>query len=664
MRISQTVIKELKRLVGAQYVRQDELTLRLYAYDCSVSFHRPDAVVTLTKPEQLAPVLSLLSKEKIPFITRAAATNHAGSCTAVRGGVILNLNALRTIYRIDTKQQFAEVDPGVITGQLQQKLHSLGFFYAPDPASEQVSTLGGNLAQNASGARCLKYGNTADNTLQIEWLTPSGQKMTLRHDAPGPDWLGLIAGSEGTLGMIQKMQVRILPQPQSVKTFLVTFSSLEDSIQTVTDLVASGLIPRCIEAMDRVTIQAVEDFTHAGYPQAEALLILELDGNTQQIQTDTKVLQKICKQNHCVSFTAAQSEEEREKLWRGRRAAYAAMAVLAPNVAVGDGTVPRSELPATLKQVRQIIDTYGLSASLLFHAGDGNFHPQLVFDARHQEQTRLVHKALQEILKACVDHGGTVSGEHGIGVEKRAAMTYQYPRQTLQLFKQIKHALDPQLLANPEKIIPIDFASRATTYQSAEPTVQTLQQQVQKHFSQAKPFHIIGSATQLHIADKSVLSTRALDKILDIDKTNYTATVQTGIKVKHVLSVLSKEHVFAKLPADYPGTLGGLVATKTCPQFTSQIIGIEAITPDGELIQYGGKLMKNAAGYNLCRLFTGSWGALGLITQITFKIYATPVKAQLICAQIPAAGPLFQAIKKELDPKNIFLSPAFEQDIA
>ncbi len=663
MLIASTLTTKFKYLLGKDHVMTDPISLALASYDCSLSQHRPDLVLHPTKLTQLESTIGLLACEKIPFVARAAATNHAGSCAAIKGGAILDLNALKDIENIDTTQGFADVSPGTITGDLQQALAPLGFFYAPDPASERVCTLGGNLAQNASGARCLKYGNTADNVLQAEFITPDGQVHVLRHDKPGPDWLGLIAGSEGTLGIIKRLRVKILPTPKHVKTFLITFTSLENCVQTVTDLIASGLTPRCVEAMDDVTIKAIENFSHAGYPDAAALLILELDGSLATIKKDTALLEKICQQNNCKTFQAASTEDERQKLWAGRRAAYAAMAALAPNVAVADGTVPRSELPRALQQVREIISRYGLTASLLFHAGDGNFHPQLVFDSRSSVQTQLVHRALQEILKACVDCGGTISGEHGIGIEKRALMTYQYSCQTLRLFKKIKQAFDPNNLANPDKIIPVGFEGRASLYQEQDPNVLSLQQQILQRFTQKEPSLIMGANTHQSNLHTPVLSTLSLNCILEIDRTNYTATVQAGVPVPEVIRALRAQHAYAKLPVDYAGTLGGLVATKTALEFTSQIIGMQAILPNGDIVQYGGKIMKNAAGYNLCRLFAGSWGALGLITQITFKIYATPqTKKALLITQIPEPNPLFQAIKQEIDPLHLFRSAVFKED--
>ena len=662
MRLSQRVISKLQRLAGKENVHTDEISLALNGYDCSQSRHRPDAEITLKKPSLLEPLICLLAEEKIPFIARAAATNHAGSCAAVKGGVVLNLNPLHQIYQIDTRNGFADVAPCAITAELQNALTPLSYFYAPDPASEKVSTLGGNLAQNASGARCLKYGNTSDNTLRAEFITPRGETHVLRHDACGPDWLGLVAGSEGTLGIIKNLRVKILPAAKHVKTFLATFPSLAASVQTVSDLVARGLIPRCVEAMDQITTRAVEDFSHAGYPKdAQALLIIELDGTLKQIKQEAQLLEELCRANSCDTFTAARTEAEREKLWRGRRAAYSAMAALAPNVAVGDGTVPRSELPKALSQVRQIIEQNGVMASLLFHAGDGNFHPQIVFDGRNAEQTRRVNKTLHEILKTCVGFGGTVSGEHGIGVEKRAVMACQYSRETLRLFQQIKRAFDPDNLANPSKIIPVHFEDKTLPAPENDVSVLAMAQKIKNRFNQKHSTTLVGTNTQLKSHAADILSAAELNRILEIDKTNYMAVVQAGVKTQDLLRELEKQGVYTFLPPSYTGSIGGLTACKAYPAFIRQITGVQAILPNGDIVNYGGKIMKNAAGYNLCRLFAGSAGALGMITKLTFKIYATPQTLENEAKPLFSFEPdsLFRAVKNEVDPLHLFRTAAF-----
>lgn len=652
MQISRSVLKQLKKTAGEQNVLTDGLSLALYSYDCSLSRTKPDVAILVPAPQVLPEIIKILSENKIPFTPRAAATNHAGGCVTLYGGAVLDLTRLNHILNINTQAKFADVQPGVITADLQEQAAAQDLLYAPDPASARVCTLGGNAAQNASGARCMKYGGTADYILEADWITPSGQTLHLNRSNPGPDWIGFLCGSEGTLGIFSQLRLKLIDEPKHVKTFLVTFPSLQAGIQTVSDLAAQGIIPRCVEAMDQYTTQTVEEFAHAGYPtSANALLILELDGTPKQIETQAARLEEICRKNLCQTFTAARTEAERAKLWLGRRAAYAATTLTAPNVMVGDGTVPRSQLPLALQKVNAIIARYGLKAGLLFHAGDGNFHPHLVFDERNRLQAAQAAKAAKEILQACVECGGTVSGEHGIGVEKRAAMAFEYDKNTLGFFASLKNALDPMHLANPGKIIPVDFAEKCRPDTPLSPAEEQLAQEIKKRFEQKTPSYVTGNASRRKPLPHAALNTRMLNKIIEIDKTNYTATVQAGVSTAELAKRLEKEGVYASFPAD-KGTLGGAFAANICPEFSSQVTGIKAILPTGKLISYGGKVMKNAAGYNLCRLFSGSSGELGLITELTFKIYATP-------AQHPGHKPAAVQWPEEFLPVKQAADPAF-----
>lgn len=652
-KLSAEIVRHLKKIAGKENVLTDEVSLALYAYDCSVSRSSPDGVILIKTADILPKLVSFLYQQHIPFIARASATNHAGSCAALHGGILLNMAPLNHILEINTKESYAWVESGVVTGRLQQALDPFGFFYAPDPASERVCTLGGNFIQNASGARCLKYGNTAAHVLEAEVILPTGEILTLTPSNSVGNLLGLLSGSEGTLGLVTRLKVKILPKPAHIKTFLVTFSSLEKSIQTVTDLVAQGILPRCVEAMDKTTTVSVEAFTHAGYPtEAEALLIFELDGNTQQIAQDEEQLQKICLKNGALDFIVAQNEEERQRLWRGRRAAYSAMARLAPNVMVGDGTVPPQELPRALEKIRTILAEENIQASMLFHAGDGNFHPQLIFDERRKPDVVQIKKIIKKILQVCVDCCGTISGEHGIGVEKRALMAYQYTADTLSLMSKIKHATDPLQLANPLKIIPLDYEEKARIEKTAPfltPFISALQQAV-------TPLQITGANSQLMTSGtKEILSSLSLNRITDIDTANYTVTVQAGMLVSDLLQTLQMRNLFCILPPT-KGTVGGLVASGCAPGIYPHILGIEALLADGSFITYGGKLMKNAAGYNLIRLFAGSQGKYGLITQLTLRIFTTP---QAVVKQMPFCHVTLNAwsekLKKELDPRGILL---------
>ncbi len=624
MKLPPEVNKQLARVLGPEQVQTDETALALYGYDCSLSRARPDGVLLITDACQIPPVLQLLHKYAIPFVPRASATNHAGSCAALKGGFILNLTRLNRILEINTRGGFAVVEPGVITGNLQAALAPLGFFYAPDPASQSMCTLGGNLAQNASGARCMKYGGTLDHVLQARAVLPDGTPVELSRKNGGPDLLGLLAGSEGTLGVITRLTVKILPVAKHIRTFLVTFPSLQNSVEAVSALAAQGIIPRCVEAMDKTTTRAVEAFAQAGYPtDAEALLIFELDGTPAQIKKEESCLQDICKTYHALHFITAATKEQRVRLWRGRQSAYAAMARLAPNVIVGDGTVPRSELPRALARVQEILVKNNVQASLLFHAGDGNFHPQILCDQRQKTAVRHVIHVLREILQVCIDCGGTVSGEHGVGVEKRALLAQQYEVSTLQAMACIKQALDPQYLANPLKILPYQFNEKALLPRPVLPEVAQVQEQLFQFIRQKTPYVIVGRNTRLKTRFPAVLSAQDLNQILEVDTSNYTLTVQAGVPLKKLKERCAQAGVYTPLPAE-GGTVGGAFCSGRFPGFYAQVIGIEALLPTGSYVRYGGKLMKNAAGYPLTRLFAGSRGNFGLVTQLTFKIFAAP----------------------------------------
>ena len=657
MYIPAPALRALRRAVGSQNVCTDEVSILLHAYDCSLSRMRPDVVIHITNTKQIASVIKILHQFRIPFVARAAATNHAGSCSTPKGGAVLNLAALTNILQIDTQAGFAVVEPGVVTGQLEQALAPLGYFYAPDPASRNACTLGGNLAQNASGARCLKYGGTLDHVLEVSLVLPDGTTQTLSRQEAGPDWVGLLCGSEGTLGVVTQLKVKILPAAQFIRTFLVSFDTLEDCVQTVTDLTAQGIIPRCMEAMDRLTTQTVEQIAPAGLPtEAGATLLLELDGGKAALEKEEKIVWQMCRQNHAIKVSPAQKEQA-ARWWHARGQAYNAMARLAPNVLVCDGTVPRSELPRTLKKVRHILEENNITASLLFHAGDGNFHPQLIFDERNPIETQRAGKAAKLILQACIEAGGTVSGEHGVGVEKRSMLACQYNQDTLDLFSRIKHAFDPENLSNPCKIIPVDYAKKTTDATDNQPDeLQDFRQKFKQQLAQEKPFFITGHNSVLR-AQETCFSVKELNKIIDIDLTNYTVTAQAGVALTQLTDTLKKHGVYSVLP-NGKGTVGGAFSSGCYPAFYAHTTGLQAILPDGTQIRYGGKLTKNAAGYNILRLFAGAQGTLGIITELTFKIYAAKPAPLTAAAFVPLQrNELYKRMKKEIDPKNLLQIP-------
>jgi glycolate oxidase len=452
------LVEEVAAIVGKGNVLQDKASLAVYEYDASLFQGRPDVVAFPTDTQQVARLVRLANRERVPFLARGAGTNLSGGTAPTRGGIIMDLCRMRRILDIDVNNQTALVEPGVYNLALQNVLAPLGYYYAPDPASQKVSTLGGNLGENSGGPHCLKYGVTSNHVLGAEVVLPNGEVVWFggaAADAPGPDLMGLFVGSEGTLGIATKILVRIMRQPEHVVTILGIFQSLEEAGQTVSDIIGQGIIPATLEIMDNLVIRAVEASVKAGYPEdAEAVLIIELDGLADGMDEQAQRIEEICKANNVVSVRRAKDNAERAELWAGRRGAFGAVARLRPSYLVCDGTVPRTKLPDALRAVKEVSRKYGLPIGNVFHAGDGNLHPLILFDGRIPEELEKVHKAGTEILEAVARLGGTISGEHGIGTEKLREMRLIFREEDLEMMRRVKRALDPEELCNPGKLVP------------------------------------------------------------------------------------------------------------------------------------------------------------------------------------------------------------------
>jgi glycolate oxidase subunit GlcD len=432
--------------------------LAVFEYDAGLDKEVPGFVVFTRTADEVAQVVRFLHREGNSYIARGSGTNLSGGTIPLNRGVVIELSRMNRILEIDLPNERAMIEPGVYNLTLQNALAPLGYYYAPDPASQKVSTLGGNFGENAGGPHCLKYGVTSNHILGAEVVWPNGEKAWLGSkavDPPGPDLLGLLVGSEGTLGIATKILVRIMRSPERVLTMLAIFKNLEDAGQTVSDIISEGIIPATLEIMDNMMIRAVEESMHAGYPlDAEAVLIIELDGLSDGMEEQAQRILEICGKNGVVSTRRAKDAAERADLWAGRRGAFGAVARLAPSYLVCDGTVPRTKLPAALSAVKKVGQKYNLAVGNVFHAGDGNLHPLILFDDRNAEEMERVHKAGLEILKICADLGGTISGEHGIGTEKLKGMPLVFRDSDLEMMQSLKTAIDPKGVCNPGKVIP------------------------------------------------------------------------------------------------------------------------------------------------------------------------------------------------------------------
>lgn len=456
--ISKKLIRKFQKICGNDGVLFHPQDLILYQYDASIDRALPEVVVFPKTVEDVVEIVKVAHQEHLPLIPRGSGTNLSGGTIPRFGGIVITFSRMNRILEIDLKNRCAVVEPGVFNLDLQKALASLGYYFAPDPASQRVSTIGGNIAENAGGPHCLKYGVTSNHILGLEIVLSDGTILNIGgkiEDNLGYDLKGLLVGSEGTLAIVTKAIVRIKPLPESVKTMLAMFSDMNNAVDTVTEIIANGIIPASLEMMDKPIIQTIETALHLGYPvDAEAILVIELDGLQIAIDVEVEKILKICHQHGVTEVKIAKTDAERDDLWKGRRASFGTLTQLRPSIMIADGTVPRTKLPQVLSRVIQVCEKYSLTVGNVFHAGDGNLHPFILYDERDKKERQRVLQATNEILKICVAAGGTISGEHGIGLEKKQAMKLLFSEQDLDVMKRVKTAFDPYNLFNPNKIFP------------------------------------------------------------------------------------------------------------------------------------------------------------------------------------------------------------------
>jgi glycolate oxidase len=452
------IAEELNRLIGKEKVLGSDMQIQLYEYDAYLLRSKPDCIVLPETTEEVAKVVRFAHANGIPVVARGAGTNLTGGSVCLHGGIAVVLTRMNRILDLDIENQRVVVQPGVVTLNLKIFLAKHGYLYQPDPASEKASTLGGNVAENSGGPHCLKYGVTSNHVLGGEIVLFDGETVQIGGkalDNPGFDLPGVFTGSEGTLGIITKIILRIVPRSEAVKTMMCIFDSIADGGDTVSAIIADGIIPAALEMMDNLTIKAVEEAYNSGLPKdAAAVLIIELDGLSDGMERQTERVREICRKNHVREIRIAGNQAERDAIWAARKGAFGAVGRLRPNYLVNDGTVPRTRLPETLARVIAIGEKYNLPIANVFHAGDGNLHPLILFDERDKEELARVHKAASEIMDVCVEMGGTISGEHGIGVEKLEGMPLIFSERDLAAMNRVKKAFDPADRYNPGKALP------------------------------------------------------------------------------------------------------------------------------------------------------------------------------------------------------------------
>jgi len=452
------VIRELEKLLGKQAVLSAPEDLLMYEYDGSVEVARPDCVVFPRTTEHVVGIVRLANQHNVPLVGRGAGTGLSGGALARKGGICIVFSRMNRILSIDLENQRAVVQPGVVNLDLTRAVEHAGLYFAPDPSSQRACTIGGNVAENAGGPHTLAYGVTVNHITGLELVMPSGEVVRIGSscvEAPGYDLTGLLVGSEGTLALITEITVKLTRLPEAVKTLLAIYETVDDATETVAEITACGITPSACEMLDGKTLRAVEAYVHAGFPlDCAAVLLIEVEGLREAVEGQAEDIADVCRRHRAREVRVARDAAERELLWKGRKNAFGALGRLAPSNYVQDGVIPRTKLPETLRRIDEIGRAHGFDIGNVFHAGDGNLHPIILFDARDKQQFERAVETATEIITLCLDMGGAITGEHGVGMEKDALMQLMFTEADLDAMRSVRDAFNPAGLLNPGKIFP------------------------------------------------------------------------------------------------------------------------------------------------------------------------------------------------------------------
>ncbi|HLR07406.1 MAG TPA: FAD-linked oxidase C-terminal domain-containing protein [Pyrinomonadaceae bacterium] len=739
------LVEELREIVGEENVLSEPDELLVYECDGLPQHkHPPRAVVFPNSTEETSDVLQLLAGEGVSFAPRGAGTGLSGGALAINRGVVIEIARMRRILRVDPENRIAVVQTGLVNAHLSRAVAPYGLYYVPDPSSQPSCTIGGNIAENAGGIHCLKYGTTTDHVIGARVVLSDGAIVDLVGGAVGYDLLGVFVGSEGTFGIATEATVKLSPIPPAVRTLLADFSDVDRASHAVSAIIAAGVLPAALEMMDNAIIRAVEAsvFT-AGLPiDAQAVLLVELDGVEAGIDEDAEKVEAILRERGARSVHSATDQNERKKLWAARKGAFGAVGRLSPDIMIQDAVVPRSHLPEVLAETYRIAAHYNLQLANVFHAGDGNLHPLICFDLRRGDDLEHVRQAGREIMETCVRAGGSITGEHGVGLDKSAYLPLIFSEDDMDAMLRVRAAFDPSGLCNPGKIIPLPRGcgeARAVATQSlSEPgavqgeglsnarpiphpsplptgaevftpsrlgpktaTAARLAERISEARIANEFKRIVGALNvnrlvetdlaakfQTNTAETErtlsvapatagearevtklaareglalipagtaswrdvgnplsrmdlILSTHRMTKIIRHEPADLVATAEAGTTLVEFQKQLANAGQWLPIdpPDDGHATLGGVVATGLggaqgfgygLPR--SFVIGMRVVLADGRSIKAGGNVVKNVAGYDLCKLFCGSYGTLGLITELTFKLRPRPAETRTIIA--------------------------------
>jgi len=693
------LINNLSAIVGRENVlsRPDELLV----YECDglpQHKHRPRAVVFPSSTEETAAIMRELARANVAFTPRGAGTGLSGGALALNSGVVIELARMRKILSIDPEKRIAVVQPGVVNLNVSKAVAPYGLYYVPDPSSQPTCTIGGNIAESAGGIHCLKYGTTTDHVLGLRVVLAGGEIVDLG-GVEGYDLLGTFIGSEGTFGIATEATLRLAQSPPAVRTLLAEFLEVNDASHAVSAIIAAGVMPAALEMMDREIIRAVEASVFAAGlpPDAGAALLIELDGIEAGLDDEAEKVKSICMEYGARSCRYARDEAERKKLWAARKGAFGAIGRISPDSMIQDAVVPRSRLPQVLNAAYAIAAKYQLRIANVFHAGDGNLHPLICFDSRFPEEVRRVKEAGRELMEVCVAAGGTITGEHGVGLDKRELLPLVFSDADMDAMLRVRAAFDPQGLCNPGKIVPllrgcgeakVEFSGKGTKeserreeefspplhrtdsfapLRETHPTKSLAQivgdvnisshngtitvspasaEEISEILRLASAEHwtvmTVGGMGWIKLTANLIVNTTRLNEIIEHEPADLIAIAQAGVTLTDFNAKLAENGQWLPLdpPDDGRSTLGGVVATGIGgpQQFgygrpRGSVIGMKVVLADGSMIKAGGRVVKNVAGYDLCKLFTGSYGTLGIITELNFKLRPRPAREATVIAR-------------------------------
>ncbi|WP_149496101.1 FAD-binding oxidoreductase [Roseiconus lacunae] len=653
-----TELRSLAEVLPPGRVSDDPSFRAAFESDGLTAFRkRPLGVVIPESQDEVIHAVRWCDRHRVPFVARGSGTSLSGGSMPVDDGIVISLNKLRRIFKVDPDNRIAVVEPGVINLHVSNAAAPHGLYYAPDPSSQKICTLGGNIAFNSGGAHCLKYGMTSNHVIGMKVVTANGEVAHFGGESVesiGADMTGLFCGSEGLFGIALEITLRLLPRPECFHTVLIGYRSLRDAGDAVSAVIDAGLLPGAMEIMESLAIEAAEAATACGYPRgAAAVLIVELEGPRERIELEKQQLHEVIARTNAFETVVAANSAQRDAIWGGRKSAFSAVGKLSPDFLVQDGVVPRKRLGEALEKIQQFSEASGLRCANVFHAGDGNLHPLILFDDSIEGQLEQAEALAGQILSLCVEMGGSITGEHGVGIEKREFLSQMYDPPSMAVMHRVRHAFDPHHVANPGKMFPHGDDGReeitkpktkATSSATCPPDLREpievdSPEQLRQAIADLDQVLVVGNQTKSPLSqfvNVPLLTTRTISGMTEYEPSEFTFSALAGTPVKQIVRELAKQRQylpFDPLLVESGATIGGTVAAGLSGPGRHRygglrdfVLGATFVDGDATVIKSGGRVVKNAAGFDLPKLFVGSCGRLAAMTELTFKVFPKPVE--------------------------------------